>query len=134
MSRESELQLVTDALPAAAVRCSPDQTFVWVNPCYARWIGRPAAQIVGRRLAEVIGREAAREIEPHIRRVLAGEQVTYQRLASFAGLGQRWMSWTLAPAQDGGWVGVGTDIDDSQRKDEFLAALAHELRNPLAPM
>jgi CheY-like chemotaxis protein len=44
-----------------------------------------------------------------------------------------------------GWVAIGTDIHDRklaeealkeehQRKDEFLAALAHELRNPLAPM
>lgn len=43
------------------------------------------------------------------------------------------------------WVGSGTDIDDKkraeqalleedQRKDEFLAVLAHELRNPLVPI
>jgi CheY-like chemotaxis protein len=48
------------------------------------------------------------------------------------------------PAADG-WVAIGTDIHDRklaeealkaehQRKDEFLAALAHELRNPLAPI
>jgi len=144
MARESELQLITDALPAAALRCSRDQTFLWVNPCYARWVGRPASQIVGRKMLEVIGRDAAREIEPHIQRVLGGEQVTYERLARFAGLGMRWLSWTLTPTEDG-WVGVGTDIHDRkiaeealrgehQRKDEFLAALAHELRNPLAPM
>ena len=144
MSRESELQLVTDALPAAAVRCARDQTFLWVNPCYARWIARPGSQIIGRRMAEVIGRDAAREIEPHIQRVLSGEQVTYERLVRFAGLGMRWLCWTLTPTEDG-WVGVGTDIHDRkiaeealraehQRKDEFLAALAHELRNPLAPM
>jgi len=49
---------------------------------------------------------------------------------------------------DGGirmWVGTHTDIDDQKRteamlkesevrKDEFLAMLAHELRNPLAPI
>jgi two-component system CheB/CheR fusion protein len=43
------------------------------------------------------------------------------------------------------WVGAATDVDDlvratealreaDQRKDEFLAMLAHELRNPLAPI
>jgi signal transduction histidine kinase len=44
-----------------------------------------------------------------------------------------------------GWVGMNTDISDrkaaeerlraeDRRKDEFLATLSHELRNPLAPM
>jgi signal transduction histidine kinase len=43
------------------------------------------------------------------------------------------------------WFGTTTDIDDARRaaqalrtadrqKDEFLATLAHELRNPLAPI
>jgi PAS domain S-box-containing protein len=43
------------------------------------------------------------------------------------------------------WVGTATDVDDfkraeealkeaDRRKDEFLATLAHELRNPLAPV
>ena len=144
MTKEHELQIVTDALPAAAVRLSRDQTFLWVNPCYASWVARPVSQIVGRKLVEVIGREAMEAIEAAIQRVLKGEQVRYERLARFRGLGERWMSWILTPTQDG-WVAVGTDIHDrklaeqalkaeQQRKDEFLAALAHELRNPLAPM
>ena len=144
MTKENELQIVTDALPAAAVRCSRDQTFLWVNACYANWVARPVSQIVGRKLLDVIGREAMEGIEAAIQRVLKGEQVRYERLARFRGLGERWMSWILTPTQDG-WVGVGTDIHDrklaeqalkaeQRRKDEFLAALAHELRNPLAPM
>jgi two-component system CheB/CheR fusion protein len=144
MREDDELRIVTDALPAAAVRCARDQTFLWVNPCYAGWVARPVSQIVGRRLAEVIGREAMREIDPYIERVLAGEQVEYERLAKFPGLGERWVNWKYQPAADG-WVAIGTDIHDRklaeqalkaehQRKDEFLAALAHELRNPLAPM
>ena len=144
MTEDDELKIVTDALPAAAVRCARDQTFLWVNPCYAGWVARPIAQIIGRRLAEVIGREAMREIEPYIERVLAGEQVQYERLAKFPGLGERWVNWTYQPAADG-WVAIGTDIHDLklaeqalkaeyQKKDEFLAALAHELRNPLAPI
>jgi len=42
MTGESELRIVTDAMPAAAVRCARDQTFLWVNPCYAKWMARPA--------------------------------------------------------------------------------------------
>ncbi|HEV3011330.1 MAG TPA: response regulator [Burkholderiales bacterium] len=150
MIRESDLRIVTDAMPAAAVRCARDQTFLWVNPRYASWVARPASAIIGRKLADVIGGEAMRAIEPQIQRVLKGEQVQYERLARFEGLGERWLSWMYTPTyaagrEPDGWVAIGTDIHDRkvaeealkaehQRKDEFLAALAHELRNPLAPI
>jgi signal transduction histidine kinase/CheY-like chemotaxis protein len=104
----------------------------------------PAGAIVGRQLAEVIGAEQMRGIEPYIERVLAGEAVEYERLAKLKGLGERWVHWRYTPTAEG-WVAIGTDIHDRKlaeealkaehrRKDEFLAALAHELRNPLAPI
>jgi PAS domain S-box-containing protein len=144
MKGDSELRIVTDAMPAAAVRGARDGTYLWVNPLYARWFALAPEQIVGRKLDEVIGREAMREIEPHIRRVLAGERVQYERLSRFKGLGERWLSWSYTPTGEG-WVAIGVDIHDRkaaedalkaehQRKEQFLAALAHELRNPLAPI
>jgi len=144
MTSESELRIVTDAMPAAAVRCARDHTFLWVNPCYASWMGRPVQAIIGRKLGEVVGAEAMRAIAPYVERVLRGEPVQYERLARFPGLGERWLSWSYTPTADG-WVAIGSDVHDRklaeetlkgeyQRKDEFLAALAHELRNPLAPM
>lgn len=62
----------------------------------------------------------------------------------------RWFMTRAVPLRDGlgqiiSWFGVTTDIHDQKemqehlqdvdrRKDEFLATLAHELRNPLAPI
>ncbi len=62
----------------------------------------------------------------------------------------RWTYARAVPLRDAlgnvrGWVGMNADIDSrkkaetklrqmDQRKDEFLALLGHELRNPLAPM
>lgn len=62
----------------------------------------------------------------------------------------RWFQIRVRPIRDEAgrivkWFGAGTDIDDlmraqkalqdaSRRKDEFLAMLGHELRNPLAPI
>jgi PAS domain S-box-containing protein len=148
------LRIVTDMMPAAAVRCARDGRFLWVNRRYANWLALPVTEIVGRPLPEIIGAEAMRAIQPYIERVLKGEQVEYERVAEFEGLGRRWLSWRYTPTWGGeagaagepdGWVAIGTDIHDRklaeealkqehQRKDDFLAALAHELRNPLAPM
>ncbi len=62
----------------------------------------------------------------------------------------RWVLGRASPVRDDGgriirWMGTCTDIheqkriqeelqESNQRKDEFLAMLAHELRNPLAPV
>ena len=143
MIRES-LRIVADAMPAAAVHCSRERRFLWVNPCYARWVARASDAIVGQRIVDVVGQEAMRLIDPYIERVLKGEAVEYERLAKLGSLGERWVSWMYRPTDDG-WVAIGTDIHDRklaehalkaehQRKEDFLAALAHELRNPLAPI
>ena len=55
------------------------------------------------------------------------------------------MPWFTAPGEYAGYVGISLDITETvngetalleanRRKDEFLATLAHELRNPLAPI
>src|SRR5512145_424101 len=150
MTGEADLRIVADTMPAAAVRCSRDQRFLWVNARYAQWIGRAAEEIVGRSLVEIIGKEALGLIQPSIDLVLQGEQAQYERLSRMPGLGERWLSWIYTPTRSArgevnGWVAIGTDVHDRklaeealrqeyQKKDEFLAVVAHELRNPLAPM
>ena len=74
----------------------------------------------------------------------------YERLSHYRAHGKRWVQITAEPTfgADGkpdGWVAVVSDIHDhklaeealreaDRRKDDFLAMLAHELRNPLAPI
>jgi PAS domain S-box-containing protein len=147
---EAELRIVAENMPAGALRCSRDLRFLWVNPYYARWHGTTPEAIAGRPMAEVLGARAMVELQPHIDRVLRGEHVEHERLVEFAGLRRRWVRSVYTPTRDAGgeidgWVAVAIDVHDrrtaeqalqtlDRRKDEFLAALAHELRNPLAPM
>ena len=150
MTNEKELRLVLDAMPAAALRCDRAGRYLWVNPLYARWVGSTPEALVGRTIGEVLGEKGARELEPYLERVRKGEELQYERLADYPGIGPRWVSATLKPTFNAareaeGWVAIVLDIHDRKqaeealkegeaRKDEFLAALAHELRNPLAPM
>ena len=138
-----EPRIVTDTVPVAAVRCDREGRYLWVNSIYARWVSRPAKQILGLRIGDVIGARAVSEIEPFVARVLAGEPVQYERLVELPGLGRRWIKWTYTPTFDAagrieGWVATGMDIhgvkEAERKRDEFLATLAHELRNPLAPI
>ena len=138
-----ESRVVTDTLPVAAVRCDREGRFLWVNATYAKWAGRPAKNMIGLRIVEVIGSRAMREIQPFVDRIVAGEPLQYERLVELPGLGRRWIKWAYTPTFDAagepdGWVATGMDIhaarEAERKRDEFLATLAHELRNPLAPI
>jgi PAS domain S-box-containing protein len=145
-----QLQLITDNMSAPITRCSRDLRYVWVSKPYARWMGRSPEEIAGRLIVDVIGVEGLASIQGYIDRVLAGEQVRYEDQVNFRDLGQRWLRAVYTPTLDpsgtpDGWVAVVDDFTEQKhaeealrqadrRKDEFLAVLAHELRNPLAPI
>lgn len=145
-----QLQLVTDTMAVAVVRCTADLCYKWVNPGYAALVQRPPEEVAGRSIIGVIGQEAYDAIRPHIERVLTGKRVEFEAQLAYQGSGPRWIRAAYVPTYSGGtspdgWVGVIIDIDQQKqfendlreadrRKDEFLAVLAHELRNPLAPI
>jgi PAS domain S-box-containing protein len=147
---QAQLRIVTDNMAVAVTRCSRELRFLWVNPGYAAWLGHPAEAIIGKRIDDVLGADAFTVIRPHIQRVLAGERVEFEARVPYHGIGPRWVNASYVPTQDAegridGWVAVITDTTQrreleeelrrtDRRKDEFLAALAHELRNPLAPI
>jgi PAS domain S-box-containing protein len=149
-AREKELQLVTDTMSVAVARLSRNFTYLWVNRVYAEWVGRKPAEIIGRTIAQVLGEDAMKDIVPRAKEILAGRQVQYERLSQYRALGKRWVRVTAEPTHDAagrpdGWVAVVSDVHDhklaeealreaDRRKDDFLAVLAHELRNPLAPI
>jgi two-component system CheB/CheR fusion protein len=145
-----ELRLIADTMSVGVVRCSRELKYVWVNRVFAGWAGRTPEEMAGTPIEAVIGADGLAANRAHFERVLAGERVEYERLASFPRLRNRWIHAVAAPTFDAagrpdGWVGVVMDVHDrklmeqtlreaDRRKDEFLATLAHELRNPLAPV
>lgn len=131
----------------------PDHVFEFANPRYFELVG--GRDILGKRLAEALPEvgeqgfvnlldDVYRTGEPHL-----GLAVPVSLLDS-SGSTTRYLDFVYQPIRDadGEVTGVfvsGSDVTDrvqalqelreqERRKDEFLAMLGHELRNPLAPI
>jgi len=110
---------------------------------------RPVSAIVGRPVSAVMG-DAWAVTRPHLQRAFAGARVSFEfALGGSADAAARYCGAFLEPHvdQDGERTVAVVLIEITQlkrleselrqtdrRKDEFLATLAHELRNPLAPV
>jgi PAS domain S-box-containing protein len=147
------LEVVTNAMSIGVAQCNRQMEYVRVNPAYARLIGWPpdqTEQIKGRRLEDVLGRAAYERLEPSFLRVLNGDCAEFEGQLESGADPNRWLHARYTPIWNGdpapiGWVAVIDDLterraleeqlrDTNHRKDAFLATLAHELRNPLAPI
>jgi PAS domain S-box-containing protein len=146
------LSAISDSSPDVIYAKDDQGRLRFANPATVALIGKPLEQILGRTDAELLGdSEAARQVMENDRRIMdsgAGEEL--EELVPMPDGEERiWLSMKLALTDKAGRVvgllGISRDItdrkraeqrlrDENHRKDEFLAMLAHELRNPLAPI
>ena len=150
LDAQQQLHLITDSMSALVTRCTRDLKYSWVSKPYADWLRKSRGEIVGSSIEGTIGKAAFGVLHPYYQRVLNGETVHLEIEVEFQTIGSRWVNSVYTPtfgadSKPDGWVGVVIDIDGQKRseealrttdrrKDTFLAVLAHELRNPLAPM
>ena len=116
-----------------------------------RLFGWTAAEIVGRPITTIIPPELHAEESTILAKLRAGQRIEHFETTRVTKTGERReVSLSVSPLHDatGRVVGaskVARDITDrraaerllqeaDRRKDEFLAMLGHELRNPLAPI
>jgi PAS domain S-box-containing protein len=147
---EEQLASVSNAVPALISYVDTEGRYRFCNRTYTEWFGVRAEDIVGRSMREVLGEQAWQTVEPHLQAALAGETADFEAEARYARGRTRWIHAIYTPDRDGhgrvvGVVVMVSDItarkraeealrEEDRRKDEFLAVLAHELRNPLAPI
>jgi PAS domain S-box-containing protein len=162
-SERANLAAVLSAAPVSILVVDRELRVLQKNPAHARLFGDDLAGAgAGARFDLDVwngwfagGPRAGDKLAPGdwpLQRALAGETVDHcpLRVQSFSGGTARTMLVSSAPIHgaDGevaGAVAVAMDIEEriraeqalqeaDRRKDEFLAMLAHELRNPLAPI
>ena len=147
------LNTLLDNAPVGFGFFDHDLRYVRLNPALAELNGLPVEDHLGRTMPEVLPRMSP-EVFDAFRRVLrTGASVVNKEFRGETprtpGRPRYWLcSFYPVKTPDGAVLGAGavvTDIDDrkrmeealkeaDQRKDQFLAMLAHELRNPLAPI
>jgi PAS domain S-box-containing protein len=114
------------------------------NDAARRLFGYEADQMVGRDLDILVPADRRAEERDLVQKLARGESVAHLETERLARGGVRVpVSISLSPvrAEDGRVTGsalIGRDISERLRadrtKDAFIATLAHELRNPLAPI
>jgi len=157
-------RLLLDAPVGAAVMVGDDLVYRLVNPIYAMVSGRPASAMVGKAFVEVFPELQGSPVHEKFMAVYrAGEPYVEERPTLVqihrdgGALDDRYFTYNLSPLRtlDGrvyGLMVIAVDITvqvearaeveglnielqaAAGAKDEFLALLGHELRNPLAPI
>lgn len=75
---EEQLRLITDSLPVLISYIDAELRYQFVSLGYERWFGVARSEVEGKPIRDVVGEAAFALVEPHLRRALAGEEVTYR--------------------------------------------------------
>ncbi|WP_052731127.1 sensor histidine kinase [Spirosoma radiotolerans] len=151
LKSEAEFRTMAEAAPALVWICSALGENIYFNPRWYDYTGQTVEQARGLGWAVRMHPDDVNRILPYWQACQqTGEayegEVRYRRHDGM----YRWHIFRSLPRRSAtgqieAWYGLSIDIDDakraeqdlqqaSHRKDEFLAMLAHELRNPLAPV
>ncbi len=148
---EEKLRLLADTIPQLAWMANPDGEIFWYNRRWYEYTGTTAEEMRGWGWQSVHAPDRLDAVLERWRQSLAtGEP--FDMVFPIRGADGEFHPFLtrVNPLRDEHgrilyWFGTNTDIseikrmemalvDADRRKDEFLATLAHELRNPLAPI
>ena len=127
----------------AFVACGPDWRITYMNATAERVNSARRDEAVGQDFWTAFPDAIGTDVERQYRRAM--QDRVPLKFETFYEPYQRYFEIEVLPTSDGGLATYGRDITDrrraldvledaDRRKNRFLATLAHELRNPLAPV
>ena len=148
---ESRLHALFSNAAVGMAEVGPDGRLTLVNDALCRIVGEKREALLGLPLARVAHGEDRHDVEGILGALFQGRRATFEGERRFVRHGGEtiWVKLSIALAREsaveGRVVAVIEDVTErkhaeqdlleaDRRKDEFLAVLAHELRNPLAPI
>ncbi len=149
---ERRWRTLAETLPNLLWTDTPDGRCDWLSSQWRRYTGIPEQELLGLRWLETVIHPDDRSRTLECWQAACADRGPYDleyRIRRYDGE-YRWFKTRGVPVRDEHgkiiyWFGTCTDIEDvkrmeaalredARRKNEFLATLAHELRNPLAPL
>lgn len=136
---DEHLGAILDAIPASVAYVDRDLCCRVANAAFRDWFG----DVRGKHVREVLGPSRYEEVRELFERALRGERVTGELETLLPDGVRRWVKGEYVPDFDEARHVRGVsvhlvDITEAkralQRKDDFLAIVGHELRDPLAPI
>ncbi len=152
MLRESErlFRTLGEAMPDLLWMADANRDFVYQNPAWSRYTGLRGSELKAAGWESLLHPEDAPEVAELLQQARLGAPFRVDARMRRHDGEYHWFSLQVVPITDDAdrvtrFIGTATDIDErrraqqalaeaDQRKNEFLATLAHELRNPLAPV
>jgi PAS domain S-box-containing protein len=124
---ESQLRLITDALPALVSYVDAKQHYIFNNQKYEEWLGHSPDEIKGRSLKDVFGKPGYQTIRDHVEAVLGGQAVNFEREMRYKDGVSRWANVSYIPdfgerGEVKGFVALIRDISERRRAEEELRA------------
>ena len=151
VEREEEFRALADNISQLAWMAHPDGAIYWYNRRWFDYTGTTLESMLGWGWTEVHDPTYVESIKQRFREAVAAGRDWEDTFPLRAADGSyRWFLSRAKPVRDVTgevvrWFGTNTDVTDvrqaqaslvdaARRKDEFLAILSHELRNPLSPI
>jgi PAS domain S-box-containing protein len=148
---EAKFRIITDVMPQMVWSALPDGTQDFINQQWTHFVGVAQCKSIAKHWLDLVHSDDREFVYTTWQECLAhGTDFEAQFRLPHSSGSYRWVLGRALPLRDEQekiirWMGTVTDIHEqkraenslhnsARRKDEYLAMLAHELRNPLAPI